>query len=153
MKRYLPACYRRHRRCQTMNIGKPDIRLNFVAGYDNEPYVIFKINGRADGSNELRPNELSLKIWEGLIADLLENPDMSGKGWKGLTRDYHELRGIWADACEDTEIDAAEYLSDLACYVNQSFDYEETAEMLESLLKFLSYAKEQGFQVTAQFID
>ncbi len=136
-----------------MDIGKPDFRLNFVAGYDNEPYVIFKINDRSDGSDEPRPNEPSLKIWEGLIADLLENPDMSGKGWKGLTRDYHELRGIWADACEDTEIDAAEYLSDLACYVNQSFDYEETAEMLESLLKFLSYAKEQGFQVTAQFID
>ncbi len=136
-----------------MDIGKLDIKLNFVAGYDNEPYVIFKINGRADGSNEPRPNEPSLKIWEGLIADLLENPDMSGKGWKGLTRDYHELRDIWADACEDTEIDAAEYLSDLACYVNQSFDYEETAEMLESLLKFLSYAKEQGFQVTAKFMD
>ncbi|MBQ3683202.1 MAG: hypothetical protein II922_09010 [Succinimonas sp.] len=136
-----------------MDTGTLDIRLNFVAGYDNEPYVIFKINDRADGSDEPQPHEPSLKIWEGLIADLLENPDMSGKGWKGLTRDYHELKGIWADDCEDTEIDAAEYLSDLACYVNQSFDYEETAEMLESLRKFLSYAKEQGFQVTAKFMD
>ena len=140
-----------------MDIGKPDFRLNFVAGYDNEPYVIFKINVRADlrayDSSEPRPNEPSLKIWEGLIADLLENPDMSGKGWKGLTRDYHELKGIWADDCEDIEIDAAQYLSDLAYYVNQSFDYEETAEMLESLRKFLSYAKEQGFQVTAKFMD
>ena len=136
-----------------MDTGTLDIRLNFVAGYDNEPYVIFKINDRADGSDEPQPHEPSLKIWEGLIADLLENPDMSGKGWKGLTRDYHELKGIWADDCEDTGIDAAEYLSDLACYVNQSFDYEETAEMLESLRKFLSYAKEQGFQVTAKFMD
>lgn len=136
-----------------MDTGTLDIRLNFVAGYDNEPYVIFKINVRADNSGEPQPHEPSLKIWEGLIADLLENPDMSGKGWKGLTRDYHELKGIWADDCEDTEIDAAEYLSDLACYVNQSFDYEETAEMLESLRKFLSYAKEQGFQVTAKFMD
>lgn len=140
-----------------MDTGKLDIRMNFIAGYDNEPYVIFKINVRADlrayDSSEPQPNELSLKIWEGLIADLLANPDMSGKGWKGLTRDYHELRGIWADDCEDIEIDAAQYLSDLAYYVNQSFDYEETAEMLKSLLKFLSYAKEQGFQVTAKFMD
>ena len=136
-----------------MDTGTLDIRLNFVAGYDNEPYVIFKINVRADGSDEPRPNEPYLKIWEGLIADLLENPDMSGNGWKGLTRDYHELKGIWADGCEDIEIDAAQYLSDLAYYVNQSFDYEETAEMLESLRKFLSYAKEQGFHVTAKFMD
>ncbi len=136
-----------------MDTGTLDIRLNFVAGYDNEPYVIFKINVRADGSDEPRPHEPSLKIWEGLIADLLANPDMSGKGWKVLTRDYHELKGIWADDCEDIEIDAAQYLSDLAYYVNQSFDYEETAEMLESLRKFLSYAKEQGFRGTEKFMD
>ena len=136
-----------------MDTGTLDIRMNFIAGYDNEPYVIFKINVRADDSGEPQPHEPSLKIWEGLIADLLANPDMSGKGWKGLTRDYHELKGIWADDCEDIEIDAAQYLSDLAYYVNQSFSYEETAEMLESLIKYLSYAKEQGFEIMAKFIN
>ncbi|WP_019002300.1 hypothetical protein [Succinimonas amylolytica] len=127
-----------------MDIGKLNTKVNFVEGYDNEPFVIFKIKDS---------NEPFLKIWEGLISDLLENPDMSGNGWKGLTRDYHELKGIWADGGEDTEIDAAEYLSDLAYYVNQSFSYEETAEMLESLIKYLSYAKEQGFEIMAKFIN
>lgn len=105
---------------------------------------MFKIQGST---------EPLLKIWEGLIADLLENPDMSGNGWKGLTRDYHELKGIWADGYEETEIDLAEYLNDLAYYVNKSFDYEETEEMLESLLKYLNYAKAQGSQIVARFID
>jgi hypothetical protein len=127
-----------------MDIKKFDIKFNFVDGYDGEPYVLFKIQGST---------EPLLKIWEGLIADLLENPDMSGNGWKGLTRDYHELKGIWADGYEETEIDLAEYLNDLAYYVNKSFDYEETEEMLESLLKYLNYAKAQGSQIVARFID
>lgn len=127
-----------------MDIKKLDIKFNFVNGYDDEPYVLFKIKGSSTHS---------LKIWEWLIADLLENSDMSGKGWKGLTRDYHELRGIWADGYEETEINLAEYLDDLAYYVNKSFDYEETEEMLESLLKYLNYAKAQGSQIVARFID
>lgn len=103
-----------------MDIKKFDIKFNFVDGYDGEPYVLFKIQGSS---------EPLLKIWEGLIADLLKNPDMSGKDWKGLTRDYHELKGIWADS------------------------YEETEEMLESLLKYLNYAKARGSQIIARFID
>ncbi len=127
-----------------MDIKKLDIKFNFVNGYDGEPYVLFKIKGFS---------EPPLKIWEGLIADLLENPDMSGKGWKGLTRDYHELKGIWADGYEETEIDVAEYLDDLAYYANKSFNYEETEEMLESLLKCLNYVKAHGSQIVARFID
>lgn len=127
-----------------MDIGKLNIKLNFVEGYDGEPYLLFKFKG---------PNEAPLKIWEGLVADLLENPDMSSKGWRGLTRDYHELKGIWADDYEETEIDATEYLDDLTYYVNKSFDYEETTEMLKSLINYLNYAINHGVKITAKFID
>lgn len=127
-----------------MDIGKLNIKLNFIEGYDGEPYLSFKIK---------HSNEAALNIWEGLIADLLENPDMTGNEWKGLTRDYHELKGIWADNYEETEIDVTEYLDDLTYYVKNSFDYEETTEMLKSLLEYLNYAKIQGRTVLAKFID
>lgn len=127
-----------------MDIGKLDINFNFTEGYENEPYLLFKIKGSP---------QYTLKIWEGLVADLVENPDMSGKGWKGLTQDYHELKGIWGDENKEVEINVTEYLNDLLYYCDKSFDYEETLEMLKSLLKYLNYAKEHSCQVIAQYID
>ncbi|MBR1923917.1 MAG: hypothetical protein IJ839_01400 [Ruminobacter sp.] len=127
-----------------MDIGKLNIKYDFTEGYEGEPYLVFKIKNS---------NELTLKIWEGLVADMLENPDMSGSGWKGLTRDYHELKGIWTDGDKEVEINVSEYLADLLYYSNKSFDYEETLEMFESLHKYLNYAKEQGYSVIAKFVD
>lgn len=86
-----------------MDIGKLNIKYDFTEGYEDEPYLVF---------NMKNSSEPTLKIWEGLVADLLDNPDMSGNGWKGLTRDYHELKGIWADGNKEVEVDVTEYLND-----------------------------------------
>lgn len=127
-----------------MDIGKLNIKYDFTEGYEDEPYLVF---------NMKNSSEPTLKIWEGLVADLLDNPDMSGNGWKGLTRDYHEMKGIWADGTKEVEVDVTEYLNDLLYYSNKSFDYEETPEMFKSLIQYLKYAQAQDYSVIAKFID
>ncbi len=127
-----------------MDTGKLDIKLDYLEGYGDEPYVSFIIP-EADIDH--------LNIWEGLFADLLANPDMSGKGWNGFTRDYHELKGIWNESGEQVSISIPEYLSDLDNYKDRSFNYGETADMLEALYKYLEYAKEHGYKITAKYID
>lgn len=127
-----------------MDTGKLNVKLNFTEGYEGEPYISFEI-----------PNSdvESLVVWEGLFADLLDAPDMSGKGWEGFTRDYHELKGIWDERKAETEIRISEYLKDLKNYKNASFDYEDTSEMATSLRKYLEYAQAHGFRVVARFVD
>ncbi|MBQ9873188.1 MAG: hypothetical protein IJM30_01885 [Thermoguttaceae bacterium] len=99
--------------------GRPNVKLDFIEGYEGEPYVSFEIIGADVGP---------LNVWEGLFDDLLDNPDMSGKGWRGFTRDYHELKGIWDDFSDETEIQIPEYLKDLENYKNASFRFEDTSE-------------------------
>ncbi|MBQ7567844.1 hypothetical protein IJT17_03475 [bacterium] len=129
-----------------MGTGELNIRLNFIEGYGygDEPYIVFNMPG-----SSIEP----LLIWEGLFADLLDNPDMSGKGWIGFTRDYHELKGIWNEDYEPVSIDVSEYLKDLDYYTGQSFKFEETAEMFEALRKYLEYAQRNGYQISAHYDD
>lgn len=127
-----------------MGTGKLNIKKDFTEGYGDEPYVYLEMKN---------PDNFSLKIWEGLFSDLLDNPDLSGKGWKGFTRDYHEYEGIWNGNEEMVQIDVREYLKDIDNYMGQSFSYEETPIMVEALREFLIYADENGYQVSAQYLD
>lgn len=87
------------------------------------------------------------------MADLLSCPDMSGQGWNGFTGDYHELKGIWNKNADTFDIAISEYLRDLDNYKGQTFNYEETADMLETLYTYLEYAKENGYKIIAKFMD
>ena len=127
-----------------MDTGKLDIKYDYTEGYGDEPYVVLDMQG-----GDIRP----LKIWEGLFADLLDRPVTSGKGWKGFTRDFHEYRGIWNEDCEPVVINVREYLRDLERYAKHSFSYQETADMFDSLRKYLGYALECGCEVNAQYVD
>lgn len=127
-----------------MDIGNLNIKLNFIDGLEDEPYIWFKIQ---DSTSPY------MMIWEGYIEDLLKNPDLSGKGWIGLTRDYHEMKGIWDDDCKEINIDVSEFLNDLNNYNTEPFKFIETKEMFESLKKYLTYAKERGLGILAKLED
>lgn len=36
----------------------------------------------------------AIHIWEGYFDDIFDSPSLDGKGWKGFTRDYHQLEGV-----------------------------------------------------------
>ena len=127
-----------------MNGARLNVKLDFTRDYEGGPYISFEMVGA-----DYEP----LVVWEGLFADLLDAPDMSGKGWKGFTRDYHELKGIWDEHKVETEIRISEYLKDLKSYKNASFDYEDTSEMATSLRRYLEYAQAHGFRIVAKFVD
>ena len=127
-----------------MDTGRLKIKLDYLKGYGGEPHVTFEMPGS---------DPCSFQVWEGVFADLPAKPDMSGQGWNGFTRDYHELKGIWNESGEQVNISIPEYLSDLDNYNDQTFNYQETADMLEALYKYLNYAKERGYKITAKYID
>lgn len=127
-----------------MDTGKLRIRSNFIEGYGDEPYLHIELVGNIEDS---------MDIWEGLFSDLLSNPNMSGKGWKGFTRDYHELKGVWNGENDCVSLNIPECIEDLNYYKGHSFSYEETADLLDNLLLFMEYAHKNGYKVTAQLVD
>lgn len=85
-----------------------------------------------------------------LFTDFLEDPDLSGDGWAGFTRDYQQFEGIWDDAVEYCVLDLEEYLLDLSQYKDGKYDYQETADMIKNLMSFLREAQDIGADVTMQ---
>lgn len=81
-----------------MDISINNLKLNFADGLEFYPCLVFKLEN----------SDLCLSIWEGFVADL------SGKGCKGMTRDYLEMKGVWDDEGKKVEIDVSEYLNDLS---------------------------------------
>lgn len=135
---------KRLEKMRPMDIGKLNIRFDFTEGYGDEPFITFRMNN-TDAN--------TLCIWEGLFADLLDSPDLSGKGWKGFTRDFHEYKGIWSEEGEEIEIKRNEYYGDIVQYLDGSFRYEETGEMLSALCRYLTFAKDNRFRVFAKYIE
>ena len=135
---------KRLEKMKPMDIGKLNIRFDFTEGYGDEPFITFRMNN-TDAN--------TLCIWEGLFADLLDSPDLSGKGWKGFTRDFHEYKGIWSEEGEEIEIKLNEYYGDIVQYLDGSFRYEETGEMLSALCRYLTFAKDNGLHVFAKYIE
>ena len=76
-----------------MGIGKTSDNYTFYEGYEGEPEIILII-----------PNEDILHIWEGYFDDIYDTPSLDGNGWKGFTRDYHQMEGIFADDNTGTEM-------------------------------------------------
>ena len=57
-----------------------------------------------------------MEIWEGYFTDFLEDPDLSGDGWIGFTKDYQQCEGVWNEEMESYALDLDEYLLDLGQY-------------------------------------
>lgn len=112
----------------------------YYRGYNGSTKVVFSY------SNENR----TMEIWEGYFTDFLEDPDLSGEGWIGFTRDYQQCEGIWDEDVEHYVLDIDEYLLDLGQYKNEEYDYQETTGMIKDLISFLTEAKDAGIDVTVQ---
>lgn len=76
------------------------------------------------------------------------NPIFDGKPWRGFTRDCNEFVGGWEDSTEMQDID--EYLTDMLRYKGREFKWEETPEVFELIVDFLTYAKQTGQTVVVE---
>lgn len=119
-----------------MDIGKTNDNYTFYEGYEGEPEIILII-----------PNEDIIHVWEGYFDDIYDAPSLDGNGWKGFTRDYHQIEGIFADDTTETKVNATEYLEDLMLYKNKFFEYDETTQVFELMVSLFEKAIEIGSTV------
>ena len=95
----------------------------YYEGYDGSTKVVFSYYNEKN----------VMEIWEGYFTDFLEEPDLSGDGWIGFTKDYQQCEGVWNEEMESYSLDLDEYLLDLGQYKDGEYDYQETAGMIKDL--------------------
>lgn len=117
-----------------MDIGKID-NYKFYEGFEGEEEVEFSANDK---------NMETLHIWEGYFSDVFCEPSLDGKGWYGFTRDYNQFEGAFDDDGETIITDLQEYIDDLKIYQNRKFKFEETKEVYELILSWLTEAKKNN---------
>ena len=113
-----------------MDTGRFRNNMEFYNGFETEAEVELLIVENPD---------YNLHIWEGYFADILANPSLSGEGWTGFTRDYHQMERTYG--AENVVIDIQEYLNDLYNYAKRTFEFEETRACYNLLCNFLKYAE------------
>ena len=88
--------------------------------------------------------EFNLYIWDGYFVKIFGNPIFGNENWVGFTRDYQEITGGWEEASEIENID--EYIWDMLRYKDREYDvlWEDTPEVFNLIIDFLTYAKETG---------
>lgn len=108
----------------------------------HENYVYFNgYEGEAELVVSIKSNSSeTFHIWEGYIDDIFSGAPFCDDGWKGLTRDYQEMRGPFSENGLYEVTDAKEYYEDLITYENADFDYPESAEVLNVLRELFQYA-------------
>ncbi len=111
----------------------------FYEGYEGEPEIILSLEGT------------SFHIWDGYFDDIYGVPPLDGNGWRGFTRDYNQMEGIFSDN-DIVEIDPKEYLDDLMLYQNKAFDFEETARVFDLLLSLFEKAVKLNLKIKAERI-
>lgn len=113
----------------------------FYEGYEGEPEIVLML---------VEATEYNIHLWEGYFDDIFGEPTLDGNGWKGFTRDIHQLEGVFGDNDTAIAIDASEYLEDMLSYGNKSFRYAESASALALIVEFLQYAVENSLAVTVE---
>ena len=96
--------------------------------------------------------ELNLHIDEVYFDDMLAFAPMGGSDWKGFTRDFHEGKSAW-ECFGDNKADISdidEYLTDILYYTDKLTKYEETTEVFDLIVDFLTYAKQTGQTVVVE---
>ena len=114
-----------------MDIGKHKDDYKFYEGYEGEKEIIISLPG------------IVYHFWDGYFEDIFGNPQSTENGWIGFTRDYNEFINAFEDECIECAIEPEEYLKDLMLYQNQSFSYNETADVLNCLITIMTMAKEK----------
>ena len=126
----------------TMNTDQLRNNHKFYNGFEDEDEIVLSL--------EKKP-EISIHVWSGYLDDILRKPTFDGPGWKGLTKDYHQLKGAFGT---DSAIlvHPEEYLADLQQYKERIFTERETEEVLQLLISFFERAVEERTQVIIQLI-
>lgn len=113
-----------------MGTGTRKDNYTFYEGYEGEPEVIVSLP------------TASYHFWDGYFEDIFGDPDLSGKGWTGFTRDYNEMTNAFDDDCTQCTIMPDEYLADMEQYAGKMFTYQETKMVYEQLVSILKEAVE-----------
>ncbi len=124
-----------------MDIGNLKNNVSFYEGYEGEPEIILTI---ADAT------EYNIHLWDGYFDDIFGEPSLDGEGWKGFTRDMHQLEGIFRSDESSAVINAPEYLEDILSYRGKTFRYEESSAALALIIDFLRFAVDNNFTVLAE---
>lgn len=126
-----------------MDIGKIKNNNIYYDGYEGETEIVLSINESKD---------LNMHVWEGYFDDIFGEPSLVGDGWRGFTRDIHQMERIFSNEEFNMIVDVSEYLEDLITYKDKTFRYEESAEVLNMLITFFEYVKQNNFTVTVDVI-
>ena len=92
--------------------------------------------------------EFNLFIWDGYFVKIFGDPIFTDKDWVGFTRDYQEDVNGWDRATEIENID--EYIWDMLRYSEREYSWQETPEVFNLIIDFLTYAKETGQTVIVE---
>ena len=125
-----------------MDIEKKNNHI-YYDGYEGETEIVLSINESKD---------LNMHVWEGYFDDIFGEPSLVGDGWRGFTRDIHQMERIFSNEEFNMIVDVSEYLEDLITYKDKTFRYEESAEVLNMLITFFEYVKQNNFTVTVDVI-
>ena len=114
------------------DIGKLKNNYEYYEGFEGEEEVMLLLKENP---------EFNIRVWEGYISDIFDDPPLHGLGWEGFTRDYQERKGAFGIASNKSEIlNLREYIEDMMQYKDKKFRFEETPEIFELIADFLEYA-------------
>lgn len=122
-----------------MDIGMLKNNRIYYEGYEGEPEIILTV---------VEIPDYNLHVWCGYLEDILQEPPLDGTGWKGFTRDYHLLQGIFSEKSEPVTLDIPEYVHDLENYKEKILRYEETKDVLNLMIEFLQCVSEHKMSVS-----
>ena len=96
--------------------------------------------------------DYNIHIDEKFFGDIFMFSPAAGDVWKGFTRDYQEQVGAWDFKLGNKAklIDLDEYISDMLYYTDKLTKFEETGEVFDLILDFLTYAKQTGQTVIVE---
>lgn len=116
----------------------------FFKGFEDEEEVVISL------AND---KSVVIHLWLGYLADILREPSLDGKGWKGFTRDYHQMECAFSDNPDDYHpVDPSEYLEDIRQYKTEQFNEPETMQVLNLIEMLLEYAVSRHSMVIIQVI-
>ena len=120
-----------------MDTGKHE-NFDYYKGYEGEGEFIVSLNS---------DNGIRYHVWEGYIDDIFENPVFTEQGRQGLTKDYQEMQGAFADDCIYTSGEPESYLEDLEQYRDRAFAYPETKQVYSLLVELFETASKNNDSV------
>ena len=128
-----------------MDIERLKNNDTFFSGYDDTEIKLYIAED----------DEFNLHIWYGYFDDIFSIQPYDDD-FKGFTRDYSEMEGIFYEDMDEvgyldpTPLDAGEYLEDLLLYKDIDFRYPELAQIVDLLIEFFEYAVQNDLTVMVE---